>query len=172
MLARFVMRNATLTDREKELVEKKLGKLDKFFSDETEAAVSFSEMKNDRRKVEVTVLYRETFYRGEVVDSDYVSAIEKAVDIIEGQIRKNKTKLKKRLRDGAFDKYSELEAESVPKIVRTKKFSVGTMDVEEAIMEMELLSHEFFMFRNAETGAINVVYKRLDGEYGILIPEE
>lgn len=172
MLARFVTRKCIVNDAEKEMVKKKLAKLDKFFAEDTEATVNFAELKNDRKKVEVTILYKDTFYRGEIEDADYVSAIEKVVDVIEGQIRKNKTRLKKRLRDGAFDKYSKDLVESTHEVVKTKKFKVGVMDVEEAITEMELLSHEFFLFRNSQTGNVNLVYRRRDGEYGVLIPED
>lgn len=171
MTARFVFKKVNLTEKEKEMVQKKLAKLDKFFSEETEATVCFAELKNERRKVEVTILYKDTFYRSEVDDTDYISAIEKAVDILEGQIRKNKTRLKKRLRDGAFDKYSSPEPEITPTVVKTKSFKVGNMDVEEAITEMELLMHQFFIFKNSETDKLSIVYKRKDGEYGIIIPE-
>lgn len=172
MTARFVFKKVSLTEKEKDMVQKKLAKLDKFFSDDTEAAVNFRELKNDRKKVEVTVLFKDTFYRSEVDDTDYISAIEKAVDILEGQIRKNKTRLKKRLRDGAFDKYTSPEPEITPTVVKTKSFKVGNMDVEEAITEMELLMHQFFIFKNSETDKLSVVYKRKDGEYGLLVPEE
>ncbi len=172
MTARFVFKKVTLTEKEKEMVQKKLAKLDKFFSDDTEATVNFAELKNERKKVEVTILYKDTFYRSEVDDEDYISAIEKAVDILEGQIRKNKTRLKKRLRDGAFDKYSSPEPEITPTVVKTKSFKIGNMDVEEAITEMELLMHQFFIFKNSETDNLSVVYKRKDGEYGLLVPEE
>ncbi len=172
MTARFVFKKVSLTDKEKDMVQKKLAKLDKFFSDDTEATVNFRELKNERKKVEVTILYKDTFYRSEVDDTDYISAIEKAVDILEGQIRKNKTRLKKRLRDGAFDKYSAPEPEITPTVVKTKNFKIGNMDVEEAITEMELLMHQFFIFKNSDTDKLNVVYKRNDGEYGLLVPEE
>lgn len=172
MTAKFVFKKTVLTDKEKEMITKKLAKLDKFFSDETEATVNFAELKNERKKIEVTILYRDTFYRSEVDDIDCVSAIEKAIDILEGQIRKNKTRLKKRLRDGAFDKYTAPETEITPTVVKTKKFKAGNMDIEEAITEMELLMHQFFIFRNADTDKLNVVYKRKDGEYGLLIPED
>lgn len=172
MTARFVFKKVSLTEKEKEMVQKKFSKLDKFFSDDTEATVSFRELKNERKKVEVTILYKDTFYRSEVEDTDYISAIEKAVDILEGQIRKNKTRLKKRLRDGAFDKYASPEPEITPTVVKTKSFKVGNMDVEEAITEMELLMHQFFIFKNSETDKLSVVYKRHDGEYGMIVPEQ
>ena len=171
MTTRFVFKKTKLTENEKEMVQKKLSKLDKFFSDDTEAAVNFAQLKNERKKVEVTILFKDTFYRSEVDDADFISAIEKAVDVLEGQIRKNKTRLKKRLRDGAFDKYSSPEPEITPTVVKTKRFNVGNMDACEAITEMELLMHKFFIFKNSENDKLSVVYKRNDGEYGIIIPE-
>lgn len=171
MTCRFVDKKQTLTDKERENIKKKLSKLDRFFSDETEATVCFTEMKNDKKRVEITVLFSDIFYRSEIEDTDYLTAVEKAVDVIEGQIRKNKARLKKQLRDGAFDKYSSDLTQAVPLIARTKTFEVKEMDVEEAVMEMELLSHEFYIFKNITSGKLNVVYARKNGDYGLLVPE-
>ena len=157
-------------------IEKKVDKLDKYFSDDAEATVHLIEYKNGKIKTEVTILHKGTFYRSEIIDDDYLSAIERAVNVIEGQIRKNKTRLKKRLRDGAFDKSATAaapdESEDTPVVARTKSFAVREMEIEEAIMQMNLLSHEFFIFKNAKSGIINVVYKRSGNEYGLLIPTD
>lgn len=168
-------KNIEVTDSLRDKISKKLGKLDKFFSPHTEAHATMSVEKN-RQILEVTILYNGILFRAEVENGDMYACIDKAVDILEGQIRRNKTRLEKMLRDDAFanDDFKPdypVEEEQEFKVLRTKRFAIKPMAIEEAILQMNLLGHEFFMFSNAETGEVNVVYKRKDGNYGLIEPE-
>ena len=172
-------RKVNLRDSFKERVEKKLGKFDKFFDENAEANVTVTLEKN-RQTVEVTIKNNGMFYRAEETTDDMEDALDRVVDVLTRQIRKNKTKLEKRVRDAqAFDAFAGMiavEEEEVDEedfnIVRNKKFSVKPMDPEEAILQMNLLDHQFYMFRNVDTNEINVVYKRKNGDYGLLEPED
>ncbi|MBO5164838.1 MAG: ribosome-associated translation inhibitor RaiA [Ruminococcus sp.] len=152
--------------------EKIDSKLSKFFGDEADAKIVLSEIKN-QIVVELTVKYNSIIYRSERAAVDKNDALDDAVDKIIRQIRKNKTKVEKRLKDTAFkDAFAEpVEEVSDYTVIKEKKFKLRPMDVEEAILQMNLLSHEFFMFLNAKTGTINVVYKRDDGNYAVLQPD-
>lgn len=169
-------KNFDVTDALKERVNKKLGKLEKFFNPQTEAQVTMSIQRN-RHILEVTIPFGGITLRAEVTGDDMYACIDKAEDILERQIRKYKTKLAKRLHSGAFEQPdafradTHVEEETEFKVMRTKKFAVKPMPVEEAILQMNLLGHEFFMFSNAETNQVNVVYKRKDGNYGLIEPE-
>ena len=168
-------KNFEVSDALKERVIKKLGKLDKFFSPQTEAHVTMSVQKN-RHILEVTIPTNGITLRAEVSCDDMYSSIDKAANILEGQIRKNKTRLEKRLHVEAFipEFFStdiEIEEEKDFRVVRTKRFAIKPMPVEEAILQMNLLGHEFYMFSNAETNEVNVVYKRKAGDYGLIEPE-
>ena len=159
----------------KERVNKKLGKLGKFFSPQTEAHVTMNVQKN-RHILEVTIQSSGITLRAEVASEDMYSSIDKAENILEGQIRKYKTRLEKRLHSTAFqaDNFIDepaVEEEKEFKVMRTKKFAIKPMPLEEAILQMNLLGHEFFMFSNAESNEVNVVYKRKDGNYGLIEPE-
>lgn len=167
-------KNINVTDSLRDKINKKLGKLDKFFSPDTEAHATMS-VEKMRQILEVTILYNGILFRAEVANEDMYTCIDRAIEILEGQIRKNKTRLEKKLRyDTAEDEdfkpdFSEEEQEF--KVVRTKRFAIKPMTVEEAILQMNLLGHEFFMFSNAETNEVNVVYKRKSGNYGLIEPE-
>jgi putative sigma-54 modulation protein len=168
-------KNIEVTAALREKVTKKLGKLEKFFNKDTEAHVTMSVERN-RHIIEITVIFNSTVMRAEVANDDMYAAIDKAIDIIERQIRRNKTRLAKRLREGAlkienFNIGTEVDEEQEFKIVRSKKFAIKPMAVEEAILQMNLIGHEFFMFTNAETNQANVVYRRKDGNYGLIEPE-
>jgi len=168
-------RNIDVTEALKEKVSKKLGKLDKFFNPDVEAHVTMSVQKNNHI-IEVTILSGGMIFRAEESSESMYTSIDKVIDILERQIRKNKTRLEKRLREGAFLPSNFKESEEVPeeheyKIVRSKKYNVKPMDVEEAILQMNLIGHEFFVFLNADTRQTNVVYKRKDGNYGLIEPE-
>lgn len=159
----------------KDRVIKKLGKLDKFFNVDTEAHVTMSVQKN-RHILEVTIPYNGITFRAEVASEDMYSSIDKAGEILERQIRKNRTRLEKRLRTGAFKPENFRTDISVVEetdfdLVRTKRFTLKPMPVEEAILQMNLLGHEFFVFLNAETNDMNVVYRRKDGDYGLIEPD-
>lgn len=157
-----------------EYAEEKIdSKLSKFFGSEADAKIVLSEVKNNQIVVELTVKYNSIIYRAERTATDKNAALDDAVDKIIRQIRKNKTKIEKKLKDTAFkDSFAEpVEDVSDYTVIKEKKFKLRPMDVEEAILQMNLLSHEFFMFLNAKTGVINVVYKRADGNYAVLEPD-
>ena len=167
-------RKIDLTDKIKETTLKKILKLEKFFGDDASAQVTYTAQK-DKAAVEVTVFHGGMIYRGEDMNSDKYVALDKVVDIIERQIRKNKTRLEKKLRENAFDAYAGAESE-VPeekefKIVKTKKYFIKPMSPEEAILQMNLIGHEFYLFKNAETEENNIVYRRKDGNYGLIETE-
>ena len=154
--------------------EKKVMKLARYFEEDAEALVVFSTEKN-RNKVELTVHGAGTWFRASESTSDMFASIDAAVGTIEGQIRKNKTRLARRLRQDAFTRTAEEtsfvaeEPEEELKIVRVKKFQMRPMTREEAILQMNLLEHSFFAFRDEDNGgSFAVVYRRNDGGYGII----
>ena len=153
--------------------EKKVGKLDKYFGKEAEATVRFQDKKRGQVKIEITVRTGKSIFRAESYSDSMYSAIDAAVDTIEGQIRKNKTRLSKMLRKEAFEEAPEMDvAEEKLEVIRTKRFALAPMNVEEAVMQMNLLGHSFFAFRNAdENGAFSVVYAREEGDYGLIVDE-
>ena len=155
-----------------EYAENKLNsKLSKFFGDEAEAKITMSEYKN-QIILEITVKYNNMIYRSERQAADKNIALDSVIDIIIRQIRKNKTKIEKRLKDTAFkETYSDTVEEQVDyEVIKHKSFVMRPMDVDEAILQMNMLGHSFFMFCNAKTGGTNVVYKRDDGNYAVLEP--
>jgi len=155
--------------------EKKVMKLERFFGDNAEALVAFS-VEKDRNKVEITVHAANTYFRASESTSDMFASIDAAVSTIERQIRKNKTRLARRLRQDAFTRTAEVtsfapeaEEEASFEIVRVKEFPMKPMTREEAILQMNLLEHTFFAFKDEENGqAFAVVYKRNDGGYGLI----
>ena len=161
--------------------EKKVGKLDRYFKEDATAAITFS-IEKDRNQVEVTIRSSGTIFRVSESSSDMRASIDAAVASLERQFRKNKSRLEKRLRQGAFERtIDEAEGASfVPdgpeegeyRIVRTKTFPIKPMTQEEAILQMNLLGHSFFAFRNEDAdGSFAVVYRRNDGDYGIIEDE-
>jgi putative sigma-54 modulation protein len=168
-------RNFNVTEALKNRVAAKLGKLDKFFRTETEGHVTMSVQKN-RQIVEVTIPFNGVVIRAEEATSDMYASIDKAVDILEKQILRNKTRLSKKLHEEAFEpqhikEYDEVKEEVDFNVVKSKKFAIKPMPVEEAVLQMNLLGHEFFMFTNADTKKANVVYRRKDGNYGLIEAE-
>ena len=167
-------KNIDVTQGLKDAVYEKLGKLEKYFTPETEAIVTLSVEKN-RQKIEVTVPVKGSVIRAEQVSDDMYVSIDLVQEIIERQMRKHKTRLVNRNRGGGnFQKaFIEMEVEDPDEvqIVRTKKFAMKPMDPEEACVQMELLGHNFFVFFNAETEQVNVVYKRKGNTYGLIEPE-
>ncbi len=153
-----------------ERAEQKLGKLDKFFKADAECTVTLTKAPRDMLQVEATVRSGGMLFRAETTDEDANCAIDTLVDLLIRQIRKNKTRLERRLREGAFAADLETEEEEEFRVVRTKRVPVRSMEVEEAILQMNLLGHQFFAFLNAQTGHINVVYHRRNGDYGLLEP--
>lgn len=175
MKVTYTARKVNLRENFKERVEKKLSKFDKIFSDEASAHVIVTLGKN-RQKVEITIKDGPMIYRAENTQSEMNDALDKVIDIIGGQLRKNKTKLSKKVRSGKIDElfieYPELIAEEeIPyNIVRRKQIPVKPISVEEAILQMNMVNHKFYMFTNADTDEVNVVYLRDDGAYGLLEP--
>ena len=159
----------------KALVEKKLAKFNKFFSDSAEATVRFSRLR-EKECLEITISDGGTIYRCEERNTTFNNALDESIDSIERQIRKNKTRLEKRLRSGAFlpipDEAPVMEvAEEQEFKIRTKTFHFKPMTPEEAILQMNLLDHDFFVFIDSDSGETCVVYKRHDGDYGLIVPD-
>ena len=163
--------------------EKKVGKLDRFFKEDATAAITFSVEKDRLNKVEITIRSSGTIFRVSESTSDMNASIDAAVATLERQIRKNKTRLEKRLRQGAFERaldVSEISSfapdepeEGEYKIARSKTFPIKPMTKEEAILQMNLLDHNFFAFKDEEAdGAFAVVYRRNDGDYGLIEDEQ
>lgn len=167
-------KNIDITVGLREAVEGKLGKLERYFSPDTEVQVTMS-VEKGRQKVEVTIPVKGSTIRAEQDSSDMYVSIDLVEELIERQIKKYKTKIidKKQSASSFSDTFIQEEAEpdEAINIVKTKRFAMKPMDPEEACLQMELLGHNFFMFLNAETEQINVVYKRKANSYGLIEPE-
>lgn len=175
MRIRVSGKNIEVTNALKERVEKKLSKFEKYFNPDTEANATLTVEKN-RHIIEVTIPFNGVILRGEEATEDMYSSIDNVVEKLESQIAKYRTKLERKIKDGSvrFENFSfnqEDDDDEEPKIVKTKRFAMKPMPVEEAVLQMELLGHSFFMFHNAESDEVNVVYKRKDGDYGLIEPE-
>ena len=167
-------KNIQLTDALKEVATKKISRLDKFFYKDIEAKVVLS-VERKKQKVEVTIPFNGRILRVEEASEDMYSSIDDAVESLEKQIRKHKTKLEDRKHSNESIKFENVEPlddmEEDFKVVKTKRFSVKPMSIEEAVLQMDLLKHDFFVFLNADTEEVNVVYKRKDANYGLIEPE-
>jgi len=176
MKVTVIAKNMELTDALKEIVQKKISKLEKYFEVGVEAKATLSVQKS-RQIVEVTIPFNGVILRGEEATSDMYKSLDLVEDKLERQIRKQKTRLSRKhggsLRFGEINnidlKASEEEDEG--KLVRVKKFGVKPMNSEEAILQMDLLGHNFFVYQDADSNKVNVIYKRKDGDYGLLEPE-
>ncbi len=179
----FTDKKVTMPDSVHAYAEKKVGKLDRYFTTEPEASITFS-VEKDRNKAEITLRSGPTIIRVSESTSDMLASIDAAVADIHRQLRKNKTRLERRLRQNAFDAeraYDEStsfteegdeEDEEPYRIVRSKSFPIKPMNRDEAILQMNLLNHTFFAFRDEEAGgSFAVVYRRNDGDYGIIEDE-
>ncbi|MBE6738161.1 MAG: ribosome-associated translation inhibitor RaiA [Ruminococcaceae bacterium] len=168
----YVARKVTLRDNFKERVEKRLQKLEKIFSDSAEATVVVTLEKN-RQTVEITIKDNSMVYRAESTMSEMNDALDKVIDILQRQLRKHKTRLSKRLRSASIDELlpvaEEVEEEELA-LVRKKQIPLNPISTTEAILQMEMTGHKFYMFLNCDTDEINVVYARDDGAYGLLEP--
>lgn len=168
-------RNIDITDGLRSAVEDKLGKLEKFFTDDTEIHVTLS-VEKERQKIEVTIPVKGNIIRSEQVSNDMYVSIDLVEEIIERQLRKYRKKIiDKKQNAGTFqqafmEKDFEDENTNEIKIIRTKKFGFKPMYPEDACVQMELLGHNFFVFLNAETEEVNVVYKRKGNTYGLIEP--
>ena len=174
----FTEKKMGSSDSLRAYAEKKIGKLDRLFKTEAEATVTFS-MERGRYLAEITIHNNGLYYRASELTNDMYASVDSGVAAIERQIRRNKTRLEKRLREGAFERdiapdyapaSAEEEGDEEFKIVRRKQFPIKPMSVEEAILQMNLSDHSFFIFEDDKTGDICVVYKRKDDTYGLLVP--
>ena len=170
----IVNRKCTPDEKFKARAEKKLAKIDRLFGEDAEAKITVSTQRY-LQIVEITVVYSGTVFRAQESATDMIEALDKCVDRLISQICRNKTKVAKRLRKGAFDEFAapdtSVEEEVEFKVIRTKKIPVMPLSVDDAILEMNMLGHQFYMFINDETDKVNVVYRRKDGGYGLLEPE-
>ena len=170
----IIGRNIDITEGLKSAVQEKLGKLERYFTPETEIHVTLS-VEKDRQKIEVTIPVKGNIIRSEQVSSDMYVSIDLVEEVIERQLRKYKTKIVNQQQAGGnfqkeFVEDEFLEDEEV-NIIRTKKFGIKPMYPDDACVQMELLGHNFYVFRNAETDEVNVVYKRKGNTYGLIEPE-
>lgn len=171
-------KNLEISDYLRDLVNKKVSKLERYFPQDAEAQVTLSVEKN-RHIVEVTIPYENVIIRGEEVTGDMYASIDNVLDKLEKQIIRHRTKLAKNLRADAFrheeplfgGTYDEPEDEGA-QIVRVKRFAIKPMSEEEAMLQLELLGHSFYVFINSDTNLMNVLYKRNDGNYGLIEPEK
>ncbi|MBP3215591.1 MAG: ribosome-associated translation inhibitor RaiA [Clostridium sp.] len=167
-------KNMNVTPGLREDVIKKIGKLERYFNDDTEAVITLS-VEKERQKIEVTIPVKGTIIRAEQVSDDMYVSIDLVEEIIERQLKRYKTKIvdKKQSAVAFSDLFinEEEDAEEEIQIKKVKKFAIKPMDPEEACVQMELLGHNFFVFLNAETDEVNVVYKRRGNTYGLIEPE-
>lgn len=167
-------KNLDITEGLRTAVEEKIGKLERYFNDSTEVHVTLSAEKL-RQKIEVTIPMKGNIIRAEESSSDMYVSIDLVEEVIERQLRKYKNKLADHKQTVTHFNQEFLDEEAVDdeeiKIIRSKKFAMKPMDVEEACVQMELLGHNFFVFRSAETDEVNVVYKRKGNTYGLIEPE-
>ena len=173
---RFIItgRNIDITEGLKSAVEEKLGKLDRFFAPETEVNVTLS-VEKERQKIEVTIPVKGNIIRSEQVSSDMYVSIDLVEEVIERQLKKYKNKIVDKQQNAAAFAQEFVEKDyddDELKLIRTKRFGIKPMDPEEACVQMELLGHNFFVFCNAETDQVNVVYKRKGNTYGLIEPED
>lgn len=170
----IVGKNIEVTPGLKSAVEDKIGKLEKYFTPETEIHVTLS-VEKERQKIEVTIPVKGSIIRSEQVSNDMYVSIDLVEEIIERQLKKYKNKLVDKKQPSDFFKKEFMEKEYMDeeevKIIRTKKFDIKPMYPEDACVQMELLGHNFYVFCNAETDQVNVVYKRKGNTYGLIEPE-
>ncbi len=160
------------------MVEKKISKLEKYFGPNVEARATLSVQKN-RQRVEVTIPFNGVILRGEEVTDDMYKSIDLVEEKLVRQIRKQRTKLSRKNNSGSlrYPEFNSLEFknedtdEDTSRIVKTKSFNVKPMSADEAVLQMELLGHSFFVYQDADTNNVSVVYKRKDGNYGLIEPE-
>lgn len=169
-------KNIDVTPGLKSCIEQKLGKLERYFTPETEIIVTLS-VEKERQKIEVTIPVKGHIIRSEQSSNDMYVSIDLVEEVIERQLRKYKNKLVARNQEGSNFKQELFESEDTSseddeiKIIRTKRFGIKPMFPEDACIQMDLLGHDFYVFFNAETEEVNVVYKRKNGTFGLIEPE-
>lgn len=172
MKTTIIGRKCTPRDSFKERANKKLLKIERFFPEEAEAKITATVEKN-KKIVEITIIYNNMIFRAEQSSDDLEEALDRCVDSLIRQIRKNKTKVEKKLKHGAFDDYvadANLVEETSFDVVRTKTVGLKPQSIDEAILQMNMLGHMFYVFINKDSDEVNVVYKRNDGGYGVIEP--
>ncbi|MCF0122278.1 MAG: ribosome-associated translation inhibitor RaiA [Lachnospiraceae bacterium] len=167
-------KNIEITEGLKHAINEKLGKLERYFTPDTDVSVTLS-VEKERQKIEVTIPVKGSIIRSEQVSNDMYISIDLVEEVIERQLRKYKNKIVDQYQNGgnfqkAYMENDYLENEEI-KIIRTKKFDIKPMYPEDACVQMELLGHNFFIFCNAETDEVNVVYKRKGNTYGLIEAE-
>ena len=169
----YASKDMAVSDSLKSRAERKLSKLERYFREEPEATIRFKVQKGARNIAEVTVNAGGVMLRAEESSNDMYLSIDRAADKLESQIRRHRTKLEKRIRSAELEPIADIPAyeEQNYDIVRVKKFSVKPMGIEDAITQMELLGHDFFLFLNEDNDSMNVLYRRHDGSYGLLQPD-
>ncbi len=174
MTYNVICKQIELADNSKEKLLAKVRKIDKFFGESDECKIVVSQQRN-QMVLEITISYKGFFIRGEARNEDLLVAADICLENLDRQIRKNKTRLEKSLKGSAFENYmpvvdtpSEVEEEKEFNIIRRKRFVSKPMSAEEAVLQMNMLGHDFFVFANPETMETNIVYKRKDGNYGLI----
>lgn len=166
-------RNYSLSGNVRSEIEDRFDKLEKYLWDDSKATVTVIGEKNQLKKVEISLKIKNNILRSEVADYDIRTAIDKALDKIEKQLLKHRKKLQVKSPDSIRYESADFDMQSEPsRIVRNKRFELQPMSAEEACFQLELLEHTFYVFTNEESGNINVVYKREDGDYGLIEPLE
>lgn len=165
-------KNIDITQGIRNMTEKKFDKLEKYFFKDVEVKVTMN-VEKERHIVEVTIPFAGTILRAEETTESLYDSIDDVVEVLERQVIKHKTKLQKRKHTGETIRFDNVpsfkeEEDTEPRIVKTKSFPMKPMSPEEAVLQMELLRHDFYVFSNADTDAVNVVYKRKDGNYGLI----
>ncbi|CEP66964.1 Ribosomal protein S30Ae/sigma 54 modulation protein [Moorella glycerini] len=166
-------KNLPVTEALKQYIEKRLSKIERYLEGVDEVQVNLS-VNRDSHVVEVTIPLNGYLLRGEEATGDMYGSVDLVVEKLEKQIAKYKTRLARKLKNGTLKELvaeNPEEATPEPKLIRTKRFPIKPMPVEEAILQMNLLGHNFFVFSNAETEEVNVLYRRRDGNYGLIEPE-
>lgn len=171
MKVTVVTKNIELTPALRDIVEKKISKLDKYFEGDVSAKATLTVQKN-RHRIEVAIPFNGILLRAEEVTDDMYKSIDRVEEKLMRQIRKQRTKLAKKYKEAIkFLEIATDDEENEGEIVKTKRFAVKPMNVDEAILQMELIGHNFFVYKDSDTNDINVLYKRKDGNYGLLEPE-
>lgn len=174
----IIGKQVTIRDDMKALAEKKLAKFDRYFPEGADAVVTVRKEEKDQLRVETTISVGGTLFRAEESSSEFKNAITRCVELIEGQIRKNKTRLEKRMKTSFAAAEAAMAVDSAPVPeegefeIRKKTFLMKPMTPEEAILQMNLLGHTFYVFEDAENGEMCVVYKRNAGSYGLIVPDK
>ncbi len=171
MKTTITARKFELTPDLKAYIERKFAKLDKFFNEDADAKITMA-VEKDRQKAEATIHSQNMIFRVEEITGDMYTSIDKTIDAVERQIRKHKTRLEKKLKAGSMAALSSaeehIEEETDFNIVKTKLFQTKPMSTEEAVLQMNLLGHAFYVFENSASGMTSIVYKRKDKDYGLI----